>query len=1378
MTNTPWIIPDHTQPQSQASEQNESQNASKRSDMNYLKKLITRTARKKISWNDNWNSVENIDFYNKITKSNYKLQDFVDDLTENLSWTDLRLALDLSDSEKEIFFIDFKNELDSIIIAYQNKKTSLKQIIAQKYLINQSQEKTIDDTIDLLKWDDLNKYIFSPLELEKFIESQIGNITKKDPDLLKKTTQIFEQNWFKSSAEFVHAIKKSIRSNPDLWKEEDVLVNLTSILNKIKEWKNIEFIEVKSLFSFGVFTDEQKKEFLKIYLPFISIKELLSIGLINDVKSKELKKQIVIDYLKKKNNSDVVDEESVEFKTLIESNDILVSTELYIESSNFSKLINSNQFINVVKDSFNNSLNELKEKITSKILTLNKFKEKILRDYKINSKITKWEDDINKMKNWIIFKFKQGNNDEYHFIEIIEFLDNWKIIYKDRSLNWKYNSTSSIDTKETTYQFFYDLLSQKDINDIELLEQLELREMIENWKIDENVDELWEPGKLEFSKYKEKLIDEIKKYEMWKTKEELEKDEKYKDLKRNLAKLDQEWAIDNIDVKDDLNLFLLESKINDLDSSGIEYGIKEWVSFKETEWEWQEFSIFTINHINKISKTIQIHNAVWQTEVMTFDQFYQAFKSKKWKVTRFTNNKEMSGLIDRVVGKLNLAELWKWFKIWNDNNIIKESNEKIKFNYLVQKKKATWKSDKLIKIYDVKWSWVNQMIKISLWEVKWKTEWKGKKEKKTEIYEEQTNPRYVSISFLENYIKEFDLEPKTIDEKGNREEKKTVKDDRKWSLVKWYLSNKSISEILWWITMWYKEFKEYLKWNTEEHTARVALSLWGNKLMPQEVRNDLRARVEKAEKSRMEAAVGRLGDIDTWLAMKLIFERLNTSNTEGYKKEAALMFMLQKYGNLYLKDPLKNKKWTFLWFRALSWWKWPVEDHPVYQEVLDECKIPDENGNTKNLTEEELVWKLIKKQCKEGWYMWVQRRSRLHKEVEKAKKDWAKAEMEDWNKKWKDTRNPTEQLKKWLDELRDLNPANAMWRVQAHINRWDSMVNMNKIPFLLMFSWLAQTMPEDLCNTLKWITMSWAIVPIIRFMSYPEDMSLVIETIRILGHKIEQKNPIYAWMWGMVDELYKNINDSTKSFPDRLDAVEKFYNKKLSNWQTFWDVITRALYMTADWSTQTDWDINSILLIDKDKWWKDNEILKKYYNKLIFYSVDWWKIPSDEFFGDAIGEAWLMSLDHTIIWQCLHQHTSGAYTLKKAWPIMIEQIKKEINAIKSGRKYSSDETKKTWLRHILKNLFMWLIEAHQTKLVSAVWLFKWDLKFMTTKRWVTLDRIVKAELTKDDIKDENPESKKILDEFVDNILNDRNPWDVSSRVDDILSWKIKEDKSN
>ncbi len=1341
--------------------------------LNYFKDVSEKFARKKLSWSD-LSIIKDISFYNNFNE--YNQIKFLKDFKDSLSWDDSKTASIFTKSEQNHLFESFTREINKIWVIFERKREQAINIIEKRFVLNGAWKTRVEKAIKELDSENLDKLIFSYEDLDVFIEQNIQIVEKKDPDEAKNAKILFEQSSFKSSSEFQNIIEEKIRQNPDLWSKDEVMTSLTLILNKIKSWEKIRPLDINGLFSYGVFNDEQKKWFLKLFLPIISLQELVDLRIIDVEHANNTKKEELVSYLKKKRNLTSIDDNDPELITILSDlslKDVTIYTNTFIESD-LSKLENSEVFAQKVTESFNKTTEEIKEKILSKVQTVDVFRKKLMEG-KIRGKIKNSEEVIKKLQAWSILKIKTKQSDwEFdNFIEIISFWDDWKFIWKDRSfygwgseLDWRYNSSSSIASKDMYYTSLLDLLETDNIKNLDVLSPEDLKENIDSGKIVETSDTLWEPWKAELTKYQEYIDEKIRKVSEWKTQEELEKDEEYKRLKEIKEKIISEWAdVRDLDIKDDLNLFMLESKIDEFDFEWKEYWFKEWVSFKVTWWENEEFQIYTINNINKISKTIQIHSAFWEVEVWSYEQFFQIFKG--WNIERISNNTSFSSLHERIGKDSKLGSTWWDFKIVDNKLVSKNENNKATYNYLVQDKNSSWNADNVVKIWEVSWVWWDQMVKVSFWKIKKQKTGKKNKEGKDveqEYYEFNTED-YVTVACLENYIKKYSLKPET-NEKDKEEKVNTVKQWEKpqWWFFKWYLSNKSVSEIIGWLQMWFKEFKEHLKSGNEEHQAKIALATWW-KFMPMEVRLELKSRVEKAEKTHMDEAVARLKAVDTPDAISLIYRRLSYSNTEEYKKEAALIFMLEKYWNIYNKNythsPLNSKKWEFLWFKALSWNRWDVTKHPLYIEVKKECDTPDIDGKTRNFTEEELVWKLMKKQCWDHWYYWIHRRSRLHKEVEKLKKAWLKAEVQDWYDKANDTRNPKDQLSKWLGELAVGSPANCIWRFKKLVDRWDDMATMSTIPLVLIFSWVSTTLPDDLCDIVKGMVDEWRCIPLARFMTYPKDMTLAMKTIRILSKKIQQKRPdLYPNIWDEAEEIYQDFTTKRISERDRVDKVMKFFqNKRWTNWKTYAQVLTRVISMSADWQYWDDSELNSLFLTEKDKPWEDWAILNKYLANQNAYM---WVIQmKKEYFWDSFEWKWLSSMWYQVAREVLKQHSSGWFSMSdsNAWPAMVAEIKKEILATQR-RSYSNEEDRKTWLKYYLKNIFAWLIESSQSKTEAVNKLFMWvgPLKFFSDNWWITFQEFINKAINQNDIMSNTEKSEALFDKFVHNIINDTK-WD-------------------
>lgn len=1356
-----------------SSEQNETTNKDHKNDFSYYKELSRKFARKKLSWDDISSNVKDVNFYNDFNWKKYNKDKFLDDFKRNLSWDDLKKILKLTEEEKnELFENNFSREINKIAIPYERKKEELESLISKRYNLNTTWKSNIQIAIKKLNSLDLDNYIYYPEELEKFVKNITKSLNVK-PNNLNEMREIFKNFTFKSSQEFIDVIDKKVKENQELWTKEEVLKSLTLILHTLKSWWNLDAIDIGNIFSFGIFNDEQKKNFLKIFLPAISLQELVDLGISTEEDAKKLKKEELISYLKKRRNVESINEddnELIEILNDIDLKDIIVSTDKYIDS-HIVQLQKSSLFNEVIAKSFNNTTQEIKEEVSTKIQTLDILKKKIQGNPTIINKIKWWYESLWKLGNWSILKFDFLKDNNSYFFEVSEFLDNWKFFWKDRSMLGKYNSSSWINNKESNYSLFYEFLSQDKLKDIEIITPDDLKSRIESWNIEDIKEELGDPWKKDFENYKDKIDKEIEALKLTKTKEELEKSDDYKKLLEIKEILSKENAMEDSFIKEELNLFLLASKIDELDDSWKIYWFKPLVSFKCIDCDDEEFKVYTITHIDNLWKTIEIINPVWDLEKISFDKFYNWFKSYKWKITRFTSNWEFSWLVDAVSGDSKLSSEWSKFEI-KDGNIMKKTQENITYPFLVQDKKQHWKADQLLKIHNITWTWPNQKVWISFWEV-WQEEkdtgkkdkdWKPIKEKIDSFWVDSTI-HYVSVWFLENYIKKHELKPKTLEKE--KEEKDFIKKwkDPEWWFFKWFLSNKSMHEIVKWIKMWFTEFQNHLKWWSEEHAAKIALSTWWT-FLPTEVKTELQARVEAAEKKHMDDYVWRLETMDSWQAVELINKRLRYKNTEEYKKEAWLMFMLKKYWNLYNKPPLNAKRWEFLWFKSLSWYWWDVTEHPLYKQVKEDCL-----KENRNFTEEELIWILMKKQCSEHGYQWIHRRSRLHKEVEKFKKSWVMEEYDDWVKKSWETRNPKEQLRKWIGEFTAGSPGNWVWWFQWLIDRWASMQDYNIIPFMLIYSWSCKNYSDTLSNKIKWVIDSKRPVLLARFMSYPTDIDLAKETLRILAKKIQEYNPaLYPTIWDDAEKLNNFVNSPNNSDKQKLEACLEFYRKPNHNtWKTYGDIMTRAMYNLADWRSDKWDDVNVVLLLNKDKPWKDNKVLKDYYDKFMGFSFSN-NYSDDDYMSDSFASQWTSSFWPNVSQTVLLQWSEWWYRMKKSWSIYAKEVINEILAIKN-RTYPSKEIQKFHLDHYLKMLFKWLFLAHWTNPDRITPLFKdpWELAILNNKRWVNYKDIVEEWLSERKI--DEWEWQHLFDRFVNNILEDKLEGKVSESVFSILEHK-------
>ncbi|NDK08866.1 hypothetical protein EOM39_06525 [Candidatus Gracilibacteria bacterium] len=1357
-------------------EEVEKKNAPNNEDLSYYKELSQRCARRKISGDNNGNSVKNMAFYNDFTvNKKYNQDDFFNDFKKDLNENDLRKILVLTDAQKKEYFENyFSIEVSRIGLVYEKKKEQLSKIIESRYTISERGKTKILGQLASLDYDTLDKMSISVEELDSFIKEKINSDVSRSDDY-KKIALLFENFTFSSSQEFVKIIEEKVNKNPELGSTSEVISSLRTIFNKIKTGEKIDSIDIKDIISYGIFNDEQRKQLLKIYLPTISLQELFQLKIIDENEAKKIKKEELTSFVKKKRNIDLIDEENdEEFKTYIQKidfKDIYISSAKYI-NSNISELEKSDSFNEIVAKSFNYTTTEIKEKIEGEIQTIGLLKKKIIQNPKLLNIFKGGKEDLEKLNNGVIFKFNLAKEENSLFYEVSDFSDNGKFKWKNRSIDGKYNSSSEVKDDEGTYKKLLDLLSADKLSEVELITKEELKSKIESGNITELSDELGEPSVKELNRYKDEIKSKIEKYKEGKKEDDLKKDNEYKRLLDIQSRLDKEDPINDILIKEELNLLLLSTKIDQLDPDGRDYGIKLGTSFKMIDGkdEEKEFGIYTISYIDSIGKTLEIQNRLGEKESkITFDQFYKGFKNYNGKLYRFTNNLDTNGLVDSVSKKTELSDTWSKFEIKN-NSIMKKGQDEVTYPFLVQDNKKVGKSNKLLKIHDVVGTGANQKIGISNGEVG-QEEYKEKDDKGKEVtktkdmYNVDKTIYYVTPAFLENYIKENDLKPKTLENEKQEKDKIKPVENPKWGFAKWFFSNKSMHEIMKGLKMGFTEFQNHLKGGSEEHAAKVALATWGRFIPSAEIKAELLARVETAEKKHMEEYIQRLEAMDSWQAVKLIDNRLGYSNTEEYKKEAGLMFMLKKYGNLYNKPPLNAKKGSFMWFKALTKNRGDITTHPVYIEVKAECQ-----KEKRNFTEEELVWKLMKKQCSKDGYGGIHRRSRLHKEVEKEKKAGVMAEYDDGLKKAKETRNPEEQLKKGINEFLDGSPGNGVGRLEGLIDRGTSMLNYNKIPFMLVCSGNGKTYSDTLSNKIKGLIDSKRPVLLARYMSYPADMDLAKETIRVLSHKIHEYNPkLYPNIGSDIEELYKitNSTDAKITEEKKLKECKEFYEKiNPATGKSYGDILTRAMYNLADGRKDLGDDVNVVLLINKDKPGKDNKVLKDFYNTLLAYS-DSNDFSDKDYMTDSFKQVGVSSLGPNVAQTLLEQHSGGGYRIQKgAGTFFSQEIVNEIVAIRK-RTYSSKEAQKIHLDNYLKMIFKGLILAHTTdpKRVYPLFTDPGDLAVLNNNWGVNYKEIVEAGLSVEKI--DRGEGNYIFDKFVGNIIDDKGG--KMSAKDDVFS---------
>ncbi|MDD3302533.1 MAG: hypothetical protein PHN31_03180 [Candidatus Gracilibacteria bacterium] len=1327
-------------------ENNENSSNPSNSDLTYLHDLSKKFARESLTGDYKGKYVSNLGLYNEFKSNTFDLEKFLSKFRSSFPSTSDNAKLlykidDYEESVKERIFDEFMSEVDKMGFVLDQCRGSLFNLIKTRYKVND--DISLKRKINTLKGDYIKKLLLSVDDLESYVKLNITSNTKRI-DNNESIVNIFSKFSFSSYDEMIKKISSEVGKDSI----DDAMVDLFSINSKIKSGENLDIIDVENLLKYGIFDNVQKRELLHLFLPLVSLKFLKENGIVSKDDVDRIKSEKLNNY-GRTNKLDSIDDDEI----------LLSIKEYTIPDDNIKKLIGNDAFLKALTDSFNKFKDNVVDELLSKVQTLSALKKELLRKRKVSNKFRYGKSTIDKMEEGNVLYLKHKDKEVNSYIEFGKFFEDGTFEGKIRTLNGSYNSNSSVKNEKILYKNLLEFIESDDVLDAEILTKEELDDNIKSGKIKEINNGLGDIDNLVISDYVKDLNKKIENISFGKTPEELEKDDEYQKLKelKGIVDDNENYAEDDT-IKEELNLFNLSKKIDEIDSAGARFGIKQGVSFTLESGDKHEFHVYTITDVDKINKKIKVITSSGTVDSGSFEDFYSIFKEKSFK--RFTSNANLDGLPSLIGGEEWGKMKVKDKKLVKDKEFTNEDKEKKSedyyvCNYLVQEKKDKGKADIVLELGETTYIGSNQMIEVSFGKI---NDAGGK-----EVYE-FGKKELVTIGFLENYIKLYKLKPEflkksgaglesAIDSKNKKKDFiKQPKESSKLGFFNWFLSNKSIAEILQGLKIGFKEFQEHLKSGNEEHAAKVALATWG-KFLPPEVKMQLVARVESAEKKHMEEYGGKLESMDSWQAVKLIHDKwLKYKNTESYKLEAGLIFMLKKYGNLYNKSPLNERKGEFLWFKALSGCRDDVTVHPIYIEVKEKCE-----KESRNFTEEEAVWQLIKKQCgsKRHEIGNIHRRARLHKEVEKYKKSGVMEEYEDGKKKGGETRNPVEQLNKGISEFEAGSPANGVGWLEKLIDRGTTMQNYNEIPFILVMSGNGKTYSDTLSNQIKNTIDANRPVLLARFMSYPADMDLAKDAMRILARRIQEYNPsLYPTIGDDIDKLYEMTNSTDKNEVEKLKACRKIYEKmNTKTGKTYGDIMTRAMYMLADGRHELGDDVNAVLLINKDKPGYENSILKQYYNKILGYSYSN-EYKNDGYMSDSFLSIGTSSLGSNVTQTVLKLGTEGGYKMAKSGAPFAKEVVSEIVAIKN-RKYALKEHQKLHLEHYLKMIFKGLILAHPTNPERVIPLFKdpGDLAVLNNKWGINYKDIVDAGLSETKIDD--GEGNEIFDRFVDNILNDR-----------------------
>jgi len=185
------------------------------------------------------------------------------------------------------------------------------------------------------------------------------------------------------------------------------------------------------------------------------------------------------------------------------------------------------------------------------------------------------------------------------------------------------------------------------------------------------------------------------------------------------------------------------------------------------------------------------------------------------------------------------------------------------------------------------------------------------------------------------------------------------------------------------------------------------------------------------------------------------------------------------------------------------------------------------------------------------------------------------------------------------------NYPNSIGWLEEIVNKGGPMELMNKIPFVMMFSGMAYEFEKDMTDILKNFPVNSRMLPMLRFISYQNDIDLVNKTIVEICKSLEKKGGIYTGIRAEAEKIFSQQRNTSIDESVRQKNAIKFYDTHDMAWGK---AITDALYML---NTGKDNDtINKMIFFEKDNTLDENgreipgtgnEIFKQYYNTLHEY---------------------------------------------------------------------------------------------------------------------------------------------------------------------------------
>jgi len=371
-----------------------------------------------------------------------------------------------------------------------------------------------------------------------------------------------------------------------------------------------------------------------------------------------------------------------------------------------------------------------------------------------------------------------------------------------------------------------------------------------------------------------------------------------------------------------------------------------------------------------------------------------------------------------------------------------------------------------------------------------------------------------------------------------------------------------------------------------------------------------------------------------------------------------------------------------------------------------------------------------------------------------------------------------------MNELRTQNYPNTIGALEEAVNKWGSMEVMNKVPFVLAFSWTWYNFdPQVTYDALKKFPWKGMLLMMMRFMSNTWDVDLLNDTILEVCKSLENKWSQFKWISSEAQKLYNNIRVPSEHWEVyKINQAADFYDK-------YGEAITNAMYMLNTWARDDkSWEswnrsINKMILLEKS----NNKTFQRYHKKLHdFVESDDTTFMEKDLMKDAFDRVWVSGLNVNKATRSLIEYTSAnTFRTWDMWKFMWEEIEAELRAIPKDASLSQEQKE-----FLIKDLLRWFLSW-----IIAKWIHEKTLKQINWPTspmarlgvwWMELfDDFNDNGLNEAAILDKNNSAiNTLLDRYTKNIINVES-WgaNFSKQLDNKLTiwdiiWDVKDDTQN